>query len=419
MSRFLTGVGVGTVTYVLPIFISELAPPESRGALGCMMQLTCVTGSLIAGIANVPVSVDYHWSLMGPAIPAAIVCLGIFCCPQSPRFLLTRSLRKGNADKGQVLAREALMRIRGTDAERVNVEIQELKACLEMEATQAPWSTLWKDRSIWRRVLIANMLQWTQQFTGINALLSYGPAIFLNAGVPLDPFVCNVIICIVNLLFTGVMMLVIDRMGRRRLLLLGATGMFVFMSLSAFLAWAIQEHWGDDIALGWALLGTVSLYVAFFAVAWGGVPWVYPSEIFPMDVKEKALSTSVFSQWIANCVIAFLVPEQVNILKVPGTLLFYAAFLALAIPMVYLWVPETKGLPLEQMDEVFGARVAELPLASRRSPAGEPEGLSPAPVANRSFGASFGVQDVSSFSSNRSLTGGKILMSRGGSVVLT
>merc|ERR1719210_2342938 len=131
--------------------------------------------------------------------------------------------------------------------------------------------------------------------------------------------------------------------------------MMVFMILAAVIA--IQmEVYGNHRGMGPALLVCLCGYSASFGIGWGGVPWVYPSEIFPMDVKEKAMSTSVGSQWLANFLIAFMVPYQVAALNLYGTFIFYSVCLAVIFLLVFFFVPETKGLPLEEMENLFGAR---------------------------------------------------------------
>mmetsp|Transcript_17274 Transcript_17274/g.54583 ORF Transcript_17274/g.54583 Transcript_17274/m.54583 type:complete len:576 (+) Transcript_17274:3-1730(+) len=363
-ARFVSGMGVGIVTYALPMFVSEISPAYLRGALGCSMQLTMVVGTVFASLLNCRPWFGYKWSFVMPAFPAAVVAVGIFCFPVSPRFALLQAARRGCMDDGVERAWKALRLLRGSDA-AADEELVEIRADLEEEARQAapPWSIFWTEPSLRRRVLVANMLQWLQQLTGVNAILSYGPAIFQSAGVPVSGLTCAVITNGFNLVATMAMMLVIDLWGRRMLLLLGAASMFVWLSMAAFLARALEEDWFDDsnhVLCGWALLGCVCLYMASFAIAWGGVPWVYPSEIFPMAVKERALSTSVFSQWMANFLIAYLVPQQVRTLKVSGTFAFYAACLAACFGLVYSLVPETKGLELEEMGSLFGQVLPEL-----------------------------------------------------------
>merc|ERR1712079_291991 len=126
--------------------------------------------------------------------------------------------------------------------------------------------------------------------------------------------------------------------------------MFVCLVVAGVLAFVISQNRGlgpDQTVLGWIMPACICCYMAFFSIAWGGIPWIYPSEIFPMEVKENALTTSVFSQWIANFVIAYIVPSQLVHLKPHGTFFFYAGCVALNFVLVYLFVPETKGRVLE------------------------------------------------------------------------
>jgi len=354
ITRFVTGAGVGIVTYALPMFISEVSPPSIRGMLGSSFQLLMVIGMLIASLLNAWPQFGYQASFSLPLLPSIVICLGIFCFPASPRFAVLKHMRLGKAAKGEKVALEALVKLRGSK-KMAREELQEIKDSLKEEEEEAPWSTLWKDKSIFRRVLIANGLQWMQQFTGINALLSFGPSMFKTASIPFSPLQAQVIITVFNLAATAFMMAVIDRCGRRLLLLVGAAAMLFFMTAAGITAvmievYDIQQH------TGLILLGCLCGYIFSFGVGWGGVCWVYPSEIFPMDVKEKAMSTSVGSQWLANFFIAFVVPQQVEYMKVYGTFFFYSVCLAITFAIVYFGVPETKGRPLEEMDELFGAR---------------------------------------------------------------
>merc|ERR1712039_852548 len=141
--------------------------------------------------------------------------------------------------------------------------------------------------------------------------------------------------------------------GRRSMLLLSSAGMLVFMTSASVLALVIEAGNGN-VVLGWALLISVCGYCVAFAVGFGPIPWLYPSEIFPMDVKERAMSFSVFSQWFSNFVIAYIVPQQVQLLKPGGTFVFYTVCIAGGFGLVHRFVPETKGRSLESMDELFG-----------------------------------------------------------------
>jgi len=355
--RVIAGLGVGMVTYALPMFISEVAPVKIRGALGALMQLTVVCGVLMASCLNLIESFGYRLSFSLPTYPSAILAGGIFFFPMSPRFALLKYLRRNEAEQGVTIAKASLMRLRG-DAKEVEQEIEELQKALDEESEEASWRTMWVDKSIFKRVVIANMLQWCQQFTGVNAILSYGPTIFHDAGVPLNPLEAAVIVNCCMLVSTILAITVIDVWGRRILLLIGGATMFVSIGTAAILCKMIDGMDADDpsrTGLGYGVLVSVCIYSFGFG-PWGIIPWVYPSEIFPMDVKEKAMSTSVGSQWIANFLIAFLVPEQVSLLGAWGTLAFYSGCILLVLIYVFLCVPEIKGVRVEEMDAIFGPR---------------------------------------------------------------
>mmetsp|Transcript_132149 Transcript_132149/g.410663 ORF Transcript_132149/g.410663 Transcript_132149/m.410663 type:complete len:559 (-) Transcript_132149:490-2166(-) len=426
--RFFAGLGIGIVTYALPMFISEIAPANIRGALGASMQLTTTIGSLIASILNLAPWFKYQFSFSLPVYPAIIVALFIFCFPMSPRFAILKFTRRGEPEEGANRAFASLRRLRGDD-EVARMEVEELKQSLAYEADEAPWSVLLKDPSLRRRLILANGLQWLQQFTGVNAILTYGPSLFKSAGVPLDELLCAVITNCFNTTGTLVMLVLIDKFGRRFLLLLGAAASSFFMGLSALLAHLIavtpqgQPH---REAYGWGLLFAVCGYMASFAIGWGGVPWVYPSEIFPMDVKEKALATSTFSQWAANFLIAYLIPLQVSVLKPMGTFLFYCICMAIAFVVVFFFFPETAKKSLEEMDQIFGARLTQArDVGSHHgSLAGEPEtcacSLVPQDTHHRSeteLAESFSSHPSSQSQSRRATT--RVILNSMGAAALT
>lgn len=362
VTRFITGIGVGIVTYALPMFISEVAPPAIRGTLGASFQLVMVIGMNIATQLNaLPNDLfGYQASFSLPLYPAVILCLGIFCFPPSPRFVLMKYSDKEHEKLGDQKALDALLLLRGNQ-KAADFELAELKAHLkgEEDRPKGRWSTLYRDPSIFKRVLIANGLQWMQQFTGINALLSFGPTMLNEAKLEFDPQLGQVFINLCNLASTVIMMGLIDKFGRRALLLAGAAGMLFFMSAAAVISYCIKVL---EMTNGTGILLLIILcgYMFSFGIGWGGVPWVYPSEIFPMDVKEMAMSTSVASQWFANAVIAALVPMQVQYFNLHGTFVFYAVCLAANFAVVYKFIPETKGLELEEMDVLFGPRLEEI-----------------------------------------------------------
>jgi len=363
--RILDGLGVGVITFSLPMFVSEISPVEVRGRLGCMMQLTMVVGTVIASLMNQQPWFSYAWSFSMPAYPAVIVAGGIFLFPRSPRFAIMKANRLGTPEVGQKEAYDSLMVLRNNDTEAVKEEIQDINESLADDFEEKPWSYIFGNKTVVRRLIIASMLQWLQQFSGINALLGMGPTICAILKEQMDPLVGATIINVCNLIFTVFMAVVIDMFGRRILLLAGAAGMAVFMLVAAYFATTIENlqeldpppaDLQDQInPNAWTMFFCLCAYISFFAIGWGGVPWVYPSEIFPMDVKEKCLSVSVAFQWLANSFIAFIVPLQLNLLGQGGTFIFYGVCLVFATAYVFFQIPETKGVKMEDMDALFGS----------------------------------------------------------------
>jgi len=359
------------MSYALPMYITEVAPTQIRGVLGSMYQLGCNIGQFSAACLNLMPAFKYWMSFALPVFPAAVMASGIFFLPMSPRFALLKFKRRQQPEEGVLRAKASLRRLRGNEIE-ADKELLELQQALDSEVEEAPFWTLFSDKSIFRRVLICNFLQWAQQFTGINAILGFGPTIFINAGVAFtgdtsfagkrqDALIASVLTNFCLLASVSVMILLIDLWGRRFLLLLGGGIMTVSMTVAAVLAKMIHdmedEPGMEETRKTYGLMLVVA--VCFYALGfgpWGAVPWVYPNEIYPMDVKEKAVSTSVFSNWVANCLIAILVPLQTDAWNSWGTLLFYAVCCGVIVVVAALVVPEIKGVRIEDMESIFGAR---------------------------------------------------------------
>lgn len=358
LTRFLTGCGVGMITFALPIFISEVAPTEIRGTLGVTYQLVLMVGLLFATLVIAFDSVGYSLAFGLPLFPAVVLLLGIFSLPASPRELLVHALKPGLSDteRNKLLAqaKDSMERLRATPEEAA-AEFEKLQQDLVSEAKPAPWSKLWMDKSVRRRVVVANMLQWFQQFSGMNCLLVYGAEIFHGVGVPIPGLWAGVICNTCNFLGTGMMMFLIDRWGRRTLFHITTSCMSFFMILCGVLAY------GQTLFLGWMLLLAAMMTNFGFALGWGGGAWVYPTEIFPMDVKERAISTSVFSQYFGNFVVVFVSGWISKIVGYSGTFFFFGICNAVGFVLCHIMVKETKGKTLEEVGALFGAEKALLP----------------------------------------------------------
>jgi len=292
---------------------------------------------------------DWRLGMLLPAVPAVIVLVTIYSLPESPRYLL----RKVGSEE----TKKTLQKLR--QQESVTEELNTLEEDVEMEKGNdaAPWSVLYTDPSIRKRVLIAVALQWMQQFSGVNAMISHGPKLFEDLGLlPLDGKTVAWAQSFVNIFGVLLGMMVIDRLGRRILLLQSAIVMFISMMAVAILL--NMYHGKDDVsdAVGWVIFVFLIIYMIGFQTAFGPIPWLYPSEIFPMDIKEKALSISVFNQFVATGIIFYIVPPMIDNWQGHSLFYFFSAFLFVSIFIIWFFVPETMGVALEDMDSIFGQR---------------------------------------------------------------
>jgi len=334
--RFLCGLAIGGSSVLAPVYIAEIAPPKQRGLLVGLFQLMIVLGILAAYLSNAVVGSivaesAWRWKLGVTAVPALIFLVLLFGIPNSPRWLLL----KGR----EAEARTALATI-GLDQAAAEGEIAAVKASL---AEDPPGERLSWTRHR-RPILLAVLLALFNQLAGINAVLYYLNDIFARAG-SLSPDRQAIAIGLANLVFTLVGMALIDRIGRKTLLLIGAAGMVVCLGTAA----AVMYGVAPNTALLPALIG----FIAFFATSQGAVIWVYLSEIFPTPVRARGSALGASTHWLMNALIAFVFP--VLVAQAPG--LPFALFaVAMAVQLVVVWrfFPETRGVTLDEMARRIG-----------------------------------------------------------------
>ncbi|EQC33653.1 hypothetical protein SDRG_08757 [Saprolegnia diclina VS20] len=330
VARVIQGFGVGNASFSLPVFGAEMAPKELRGMLSGLMQMAGVTGIMLAGIINAIVQdVNQGWRItvgIGLFFPV-VVMLGIFCVPESPRWTYKA--------KGREPAAVQLKRLRKND--NVDEELNAIGDVLEEEGTaETTWSDVWTDPSIRRRLYIAMCLQVLQQATGVNPVFAYGGQIFkdvLNQGI-----ICLLMIQIVNFLSTIPAMRWVDSYGRRSLLLIGGIGMVVGHVVSAT-AFTIGCD-GDTVSLGcsksagWVMVISTMVFIFNFAISWGPICWIYPAEIFPMNVRAKAVSVSTMMNWAMGAVMIG-VPKLFPYININGVFYLFAGLCFLAMTFVH------------------------------------------------------------------------------------
>ena len=338
--RFIGGLAIGGSSVLAPVYISEIAPPERRGALVGLFQLNIVLGILVAYLSNYLIgqldlgALEWRWKLGVTAAPAALLLAMLQYIPHSPRWLAAKTR--------DVEALVALQRIGVPRAEQALLTI---KASLAEHEQGVQASLSWRDHRV--PILLAVAVAMFNQLAGINAILYYINSIFEAAGFGrVSADLQAVAIGATNLLFTAIAMSVIDKLGRKTLLLAGSVGMVICLAGVA----AIMGSGENQHLLIWMLIG----FIAFFAFSQGAVIWVYISEIFPTAVRARGQSVGSSTHWAMCAVITFLFPVIAEHSKATP-FVFFALMMALQFVVVLLFFPETKGVSLEEMDRKISA----------------------------------------------------------------
>ena len=336
--RVLTGLAVGGSSVLAPVYIAEIAPPSKRGQLVAAFQFMIIAGILLAYVSNAiiaavePADVAWRGKLGISALPAIVFMALLFRIPNSPRWLV---MQGRDAEATASFARIGLT---GPLAER---EIAGVHADLAGQTGDEKLSWRLHRKPIMLAMLVAGF----NQLSGINAFLYYLNDIFSRSSSALSADVQAIIIGVVNGIFTFAGMLLIDRLGRKTLLMVGSLG----MAASLFV--------GGLSLLGtlpsWLLLPALIAFIAFFAPSTGAVIWVYISEVFPTSVRSRGSAVGASTHWGLNAVIAAAFPA-VAAYSAGAPFLFFAAMMALQFVVVLFYFPETKGVPLEKMRQQLG-----------------------------------------------------------------
>jgi len=338
MARFIGGLAVGGASVLSPMYISEIAPARQRGRLVATAQLAIVIGILSAFFSNYLLvgTGENNWRYMfiAEGIPALIFFILLFFVSRSPRWLV-------KVDRIEE-ARSVIRKVDpGADVDKT---IGEIVQSMDKEAF-AHLRVLFRKPYL-RLVLIGIAVGMFNQFTGINIVMYYSPSIFKSAGFTADvALMQTVMVGATNLVFTVIAMLVIDKLGRKFLLLVGAVGMSVFLGFfaAAYLQSAFEGYWLLVFLLG---------FVAFFAASQGVVIWVILSEMFPNNIRARASSIGSFSHWFFNALTSFLFPVASNRFGIGYVFIFYTFATIISFFFFYKFLVETKGRSLEELEQI-------------------------------------------------------------------
>jgi SP family arabinose:H+ symporter-like MFS transporter len=340
VARVIGGLGIGISTVVAPMYISEIAPPKYRGRLAGMFQFNIVFGILIAFVSNALLAGigenAWRWMLGVAAFPSLLYAIFCFGLPESPRWLLSR---KGDREAGL----QVLQRIEPA-ASKAEIA-SEADAIIAASSEQASSGHFWT-RRLQKPILLAILIAFFNQLSGINAILYFAPRIFELTGLGAKAALLQSIgIGVTNLVFTFVGLWLIDRLGRRTLLYIGSFGYIASLGL---VAWAFFTNHFSIVPV------CIFAFIAAHAIGQGAVIWVFISEIFPNRHRAEGQTLGSFTHWIFAALLTTFFPKMVTAFPPGYVFSFFAGMMVLQLLWVKTMVPETKGVPLEEIQKQLG-----------------------------------------------------------------
>ena len=372
-ARFVVGIAIGISSFAVPLYISEISPADKRGQLVSLFQLLITVGILASYLTDLIFAKnDVVWSwrpmLYSGVVPGLLLLIGMLFLPETPRWLMSKGRRQE--------AEKILRRVE--TPEKVELAIREIQKELEKDKEKVRFSEIFKP---WLRIplMIAIVIMFFQQFVGINTVIYYSPKIFMIAGFDSARAAIwgSVSVGLVNVLFTILAIYLVDRWGRRKLYFVGLTGIVIAL-IALGLSFLFNSSLGQSGK--WLTILFTWIYIAFFAVSIGPLGWLIISEIFPLRVRGVGTSIGSLSNWLFNGLVAFTFFKIVKLLTIPGTEIitqekvydpvthsfvvqtinngnpagafwFYALIGVLGIIWGYFYLPETKGVTLEEIEE--------------------------------------------------------------------
>jgi len=379
--RFITGLGVGSLSMCVPLYNAELAPPEVRGSLVALQQLAITFGIMVS------FWIDYGTNFIGGAgvtqkeaawriplalqlVPALILGFGILFMPFSPRWLVNQG-----RDEEAIAVLSSTRRL-PVDSDLIQIEFLEIKAqyLFEKETSEInfpqyqdgsrmsafklglyDYLSLLTKKTLLIRVAIGTLVMFFQQWTGVNAILYYAPTIFQDLGLTgsTTSLLATGVVGIVMFLATIPAVIWVDNVGRKPVLISGAFIMGTCHIVVAILTALFRNSWDTHRGEGWFACVLVWIFAMAFGYSWGPCAWILVAEIWPLSIRGKGISIAASSNWMNNFIVGQVTPTMLTHISF-GTFIFFGVFSFMGGFFVWFFVPETKGLTLEEMDEVFG-----------------------------------------------------------------
>ncbi|KAM3868013.1 solute carrier family 2, facilitated glucose transporter member 8 [Diretmus argenteus] len=356
LGRALTGLASGVTSLVVPLYISEMAHERVRGTIGSCVQLMVVLGIMGAYVGGF--FLDWRWLAICSSIPPTVMMVCMCFMPETPRFLLSQGKRRE--------AEEALRFLRGPDAP-VEWEVARMEDSSDGQGAKFQAADL-KDPGVYKPLCIGVMLMLFQQLTGINAIMFYAETIFEQAHFK-DSDLATVIVALAQVVFTGVAALVMDKAGRKVLLIISGVAMAISTAVFGVYFHLTTKHHGNasvsflasdpewsqevHVDLAWLAVASMGVFITGFALGWGPIPWLIMSEIFPINVRGFASAACVLTNWGIAFIITKTFQDMMELLTSAGTFWLFSGMCALNVVFTIAFVPETKGKTLEQIEASF------------------------------------------------------------------
>lgn len=345
ISRFLCGLSVGLVFTVLPMYIGEISDDEVRGSLGSLMQLFIVIGLLFSYSLGPYLSVQlFNIILLVP--PVAFLVIFLFFIPESPYYLI----QADNVDS----AEESLMKLRVKSKYDVQKELETMKGLVqEAQQNKGNFFDIFKSRGLTMALFLSVSLVTLQQFSGINIILFYTQDIFTDAGVSLAPEICTIIVGIVQVGASGATPMLVERKGKRFLLLVSALGMGLSQGVLAYFFYLKDDKHSDVSAIGWVPIASLIVYMIAYCLGFGPLPWAVMGELFPGNIKSVASTATASGCWVLGFLLTNYFGIVAELIGKSGSFGIFSVCCFGAILFTYKLLPETTGKSLQEIQDIL------------------------------------------------------------------
>jgi sugar porter (SP) family MFS transporter len=341
ISRLVIGLGIGLSSSTVPTYLSELAPAKVRGAMGALNQIFIVLGILIAFLVSYGLGPSSNWRLMfaGAIVPAVILLFGLNIMPESPRWLL----KNGREDE----ARSVLVSAHGSAAD-IDTELDTIREVVRLDTEKGRFRDLLQP---WVRpmLVVAMLLAIGQQFSGVNAINAYFPTMLISLGFATQAaLLSGVLLGVTKFLFTAWVVFVVDRWGRKPLLLIGNVIMVITLSAAGWVVLGVK----DTGTVGILMLILMVLYLVGYELGWGAVVWVMMAEVFPLKARSAGMGIASVVLWAATGIVSAVFPimSDPKALGIGGSMFVFAGINVVLFALTKWLVPETKGRSLEEIE---------------------------------------------------------------------